>query len=191
MPDKSKSSPLITSQAELFSKLRAVEFEIEAVASTIERSGDEGFNGNGSIEQGDTYDGLETVAQPPPNDSTLQHALAADRLESLKKTKARLEEELSNLCKVDILNVIDHHKEIRNLVKEEKPKRRSNLGLVEKSNKKPQKRQKRVAFDDDVGFDAALDAASAGFVETVSGTKFPSTTQFVKRRVIAFIVLST
>lgn len=166
MPDKSKSSPLITSQAELFSKLRAVEFEIEAVASTIERSGDEGFNGNGSIEQGDTYDGLETVAQPPPNDSTLQHALAADRLESLKKTKARLEEELSNLCKVDILNVIDHHKEIRNLVKEEKPKRRSNLGLVEKSNKKPQKRQKRVAFDDDVGFDAALDAASAGFVET-------------------------
>lgn len=166
LPDKSKSSPLITSQAELFSKLRAVEFEIEAVASTIERSGDEGFNGNGSIEQGDTYDGLETVAQPPPNDSTLQHALAADRLESLKKTKARLEEELSNLCKVDILNVIDHHKEIRNLVKEEKPKRRSNLGLVEKSNKKPQKRQKRVAFDDDVGFDAALDAASAGFVET-------------------------
>lgn len=166
LPDKSKSSPLITSQAELFSKLRAVEFEIEAVASTIERSGDEGFNGNGSIEQGDTYDGLETVAQPPPNDSTLQHALAADRLESLKKTKARLEEELSNLCKVDILNVIDHDKEIRNLVKEEKPKRRSNLGLVEKSNKKPQKRQKRVAFDDDVGFDAALDAASAGFVET-------------------------
>ncbi|MCI31554.1 DNA repair and recombination protein RAD26, partial [Trifolium medium] len=53
------------------------------------------------------------------------------------------------------------------LVKEDRrPKKK--LKDDKKLSKRPAKRFKTVSFDDDADFDAVLDAASAGFVETVS-----------------------
>lgn len=56
---------------------------------------------------------------------------------------------------------------IKTVVKEDvKLKRKLREG--EKSSKDTNKGKKRVSFTEDVDFDAVLDAASVGFVETVS-----------------------
>ncbi|WJZ98609.1 hypothetical protein VitviT2T_017121 [Vitis vinifera] len=94
-----------------------------------------------------------------------EHALVADRLRSLKKTKAQLEIELSNLQKEKPSKIVEHDKVIPNLVKEEaRPKKR--LNEILKPGKELKKRKKTISFDDDVDFDAVLDAAYAGFVKT-------------------------
>lgn len=100
-------------------------------------------------------------------DLNLQNVLATNRLESLKKTKAQLEKELSDLFNEKNSKSIDHDKVIFDLVKEERrPKRKPKE--VQNLRKSSGKRHKTVSFNDDVDFDAVLDAASAGFVETVS-----------------------
>lgn len=162
--EKSESiDPSSASQAKLYHKLRVVEFEIDAVASTVEQARNVASDGNDRGELGNHEDG----GQVSPNDLNLQHALAADRLRSLKKTKAQLDKELSDLRKGDSSKGVDHGKVLRDLVKEE-PKRKRKLKEVQKSWKNVEKRQKIVSFEEDTGFDAILDAASAGFVETVS-----------------------
>ncbi|PQQ16135.1 protein CHROMATIN REMODELING 8 [Prunus yedoensis var. nudiflora] len=88
------------SQAKLYNKLRAVEFEIDAVASTVEpeQEGNEGGARDGDddgMEPGDKED----LDQASATGLNLQHALATDRLRSLKETKAKLEKELSDLDK--------------------------------------------------------------------------------------------
>ena len=61
--------------------------------------------------------------------------------------------------------IVEHDKVIPNLVKEEaRPKKR--LNEILKLGKELKKRKKIISFDDDVDFDAVLDAASAGFVKT-------------------------
>ncbi|CBI37137.3 unnamed protein product, partial [Vitis vinifera] len=169
--DKSKATELSsTSQAKLYSKLRALEVEIDAVAYTVqqarntERNENHVSHGNDNRAQGDAEDD-KLVIQASPNNLTLQHALAADRLRSLKKTKAQLEIELSDWQKEKPSKTVEHDKVIQNLVKEEaRPKKR--LKEIPKSGKDLKKRKKTISFDDDVDFDAVLDAASAGFVET-------------------------
>lgn len=169
--DKSKATELSsTSQAKLYSKLRALEVEIDAVAYTVqqarntERNENHVSHGNDNRAQGDAEDD-KLVIQASPNNLTLQHALAADRLRSLKKTKAQLEIELSDWQKEKPSKIVEHDKVIQNLVKEEaRPKKR--LKEIPKSGKDLKKRKKTISFDDDVDFDAVLDAASAGFVET-------------------------
>ncbi|OMP11122.1 SNF2-related protein [Corchorus olitorius] len=158
-------------QAKLLNKLRAVEFEIDAVASTVDEgrnlvAGDDqaGHDDNVSTDHGNREDD-KSVMQASSRDSTLQHALAADRLKSLKKTKAQLEKELSGLLKESSSEGIKHDKLINELVKEEfRPKRK--LKEIQKPIKNKDKRHKTVSFNDDADFDAVLDAASTGFVET-------------------------
>uniref|UniRef100_A0A5B6YVW0 Protein CHROMATIN REMODELING 8 n=1 Tax=Davidia involucrata TaxID=16924 RepID=A0A5B6YVW0_DAVIN len=169
--ERSKSNELSsTSHAELYNKLRAVEIEIDAVASSVEqvknfaRIEDNVPDSSDGREQGDTED-KQNLVQASPNDLTLQHALATDRLRSLKKTKAQLEREISNSFKDDPSEGGKHDKLILNIVKEEpRPKRK--LKEVQKSSKNLKRRQKTVSFDEDDNFDAVLNAASAGFVET-------------------------
>ena len=118
------------------------------------------------MEKGNREDD-ESVMQLSSRDLTLQHALATDRLKSLKKTKAQLEKELSGLLKESSSEGIKHDKLIKDLVKEEpRPKRKSKE--IQKPGKNKEKQKKTVSFNDDVDFDVVLDAASAGFVETVS-----------------------
>lgn len=161
--------PSTSSQARLYNKLRAVEFEIDAVASTVKperkilQNKDNAYDGDGSTEQGAEEDG--------PQDSSIEldlhHALATDRLRSLKKTKAQIEKELSGLRKSKPSKGVEHERSIFDIVKEEpRPKRK--LKEVKKTGKSSEKRHKTVSFDEDDDFNAALDAASTGFVETVS-----------------------
>lgn len=157
------------SQAKLYNKLRAVEYEITAVASTVEQARhitgneDHAYDGNDNLEQADRED--DSMASP--NGLNLQHALAADRLRSLKKTKAQIEKDISDFCKNEPLKDIEHNKLISSIVKEaSRPKRKAKE--VQKSSKILKKRLKTVSFDEDGDFDAVLDAASTGFVETVS-----------------------
>lgn len=170
--DNSESiDPSSTSQDKLYNKLRAVEFEIDAVASTVDhvRSStkeDNGIDDGGNMEQDDGEDDKSAV-HASLNDMTLQHALTADRLKSLKKTKAQLVKELSHFPKGKTSK--EHDKFIKDLVKEEhRPKRKSKE--AQKPGKDRSKQQKTVSVDDDFDFDSVLDAASAGFVETVSQT---------------------
>ena len=146
-------------EAKLCSKLRAVEFEIDAVASTVKPTNEDG---DGS-EQCRAEDG----ARDSGGELDLQHALAADRLRSLKKTRALIEKELSVLRKGRPSKGVDHDKLRSSIIKEEaRPKRKG--GRVRTTGKSSKKRFKTVSFDDDADFDAVLDAASTGFVETVS-----------------------
>ncbi|KAF9605684.1 hypothetical protein IFM89_018027 [Coptis chinensis] len=152
-----------SSRVKLQSKLRAVEVEIDAVAASFEQASSRVENEeyfSGSIDNGE-QEGKEddkNDIRNATNNLNLQHALAKDRLRSLKKTKVQLQNELLELDK-------DEHKLIEDLVKEEvKPKRK--LKEAQASKKDTKKRQKTVSYDEDVDFDAVLDAASAGFVET-------------------------
>lgn len=165
--------PSSTSQEKLYYKLRAVEFEIDAVASTVERVASTEHHADAAsddnedeMEQGDKKDD-KSGTLVSPDDFTLQQALAADRLRSLNRTKAQLEKELSDLHKDDTTKGVEHGKLLQNLVKEEpRPKRKPKE--VHKLGKNKEKKQKTVSFSDDADFDTMLDAASAGFVETVS-----------------------
>lgn len=152
----------------MVNKLRAVELEIDAVTSAVEqlknfKRGEDHFpDGDDKTEQGNA-EVERNVLQASPSDSTLQHALAADRLKSLIKTRAQLEKEISDSSNFNLHD----DRFIRNLVKEE-PKSKRRLKEVEKTSHNKNKRLKKVSVHDDDDFDAILNAASAGFVETVS-----------------------
>lgn len=150
--------PLFTAKAELHQKLRAVQFEIDAVASTVE-------NNEECSDAGEDGSGPGFAGGDSSNNSNLQCVLAAERLKSLIKTKAQLEKELLNLSGDDASKSVENNELIFSLVREERKLKRK-VKEDKKSNKSTGKRIKKVSFDDDVDFDAALDAASAGFVET-------------------------
>ncbi|XP_052170054.1 LOW QUALITY PROTEIN: protein CHROMATIN REMODELING 8 [Diospyros lotus] len=150
-----------TSHAELYNKLRAVEIEIDAVASTVDQVKNLGRNENDvydTREQGDKEDESH-------NDLTLQHALATDRLRSLRKRKAQLEKDISDLGADEPTKCNKYDNVIQDLVREE-PRTKSRLKEVQKSSKNLKKRKKLVSFNEDGDFDAVLNAASTGFVET-------------------------
>ncbi|XP_009137797.1 protein CHROMATIN REMODELING 8 isoform X1 [Brassica rapa] len=140
------SNLLPSSQSEILNKLRAVKFEIDAVASTVEQAEEE--------------DGLQSG-------SVLQNALAKDRLRSLRKRKNELEKELSGLHgQGGTSGGADRGDILRDLVKGEPSSRKRKLKEVRKPSKREGKKVKVVSFHEDTDFDAVFDAASAGFVET-------------------------
>ncbi|XP_042489273.1 protein CHROMATIN REMODELING 8 [Macadamia integrifolia] len=158
------------SQAKLYNKLRAVEVEIEAVAASVEQTrsitrNEENVLVEIDIREGEDVGDDKRDVQASANDLTLQHALTADRLNSLKKTRARLQKELEELNKDHPTKNSHHDKLILDLVKEE-PRSKRKLKEVQSLAKNSKKQHKTVTFNDDGDFDAVLDAASAGFVET-------------------------
>lgn len=156
------SNLLSSSQNELLNKLRAVKFEIDAVASTVEHVDAE----NGSKNKDD-----ESEVHGLHSGSALQHALATDRLRSLKKRKIQLEKELTGLHGQSASSSADHDNLLRDLVKE-KPSLKRKLKETQKPSRREGKKVKVVSFREDTDFDAVFDAASAGFVETVRSAVF-------------------
>lgn len=145
---------------ELYNKLRAVNIEIDAVASTVEQVDCVKSDDHGS----DEVTGKEQSSFNPWSSDPIQQALASDRLRSLKRTKTQLEDELIK-CKGKSADASNYEKLIQDIVKEE-PKRKRKENPKLSGNQK--KRRKAVTYGDDDDFDAVLNAASAGFVETVS-----------------------
>ncbi|KAL2587186.1 hypothetical protein AAZV13_13G097300 [Glycine max] len=156
--------PSANDKAEIRQKLRAVQFEIDAVASAVERLSNVEDNEECS-DAGEDGPGRGTAEGESDGNSNLQRALAADRLRSLEKTKAQLEKELLDLFKDDDSKSAEHEELVLSLVKEERKSKRK-VKEDKKLNKSAGKRPKKVSFDEDADFDAVLDAASAGFVET-------------------------
>ncbi|ESQ50566.1 hypothetical protein EUTSA_v10022523mg [Eutrema salsugineum] len=152
-PEGSRLLP--SSHNELLNKLRAVKFEIDAVASTVEHvEEDAAENGLQKDDGSDVHSG-----------SVLQHALATDRLRSLNKRKIQLEKELSGSHGWSASGSADRDNLLRDLVKEE-PSLKRKLKEIQKPSKREGKKVKVVSFHEDTDFDAVFDAASAGFVET-------------------------
>ncbi|XP_072951427.1 DNA excision repair protein CSB [Typha angustifolia] len=157
------------SQIRLYNKLRAVELEIDAVGSSIERAKCVAENVYDGSESPDTREDQKSkhpdnIVQAPDG-SALQQALAADRLRSLKRTKVQLQREISEFDVSAPANNVQHEKLLASLVAE-KAKPKNKLKAVEKSHRNSKRKLKTVAYDEDADFDAALDAASSGFVET-------------------------
>ncbi|KAL8029145.1 hypothetical protein ABFX02_14G209200 [Erythranthe guttata] len=162
--DRTKNNETSSSngKADLVSKLRAVKLEIDAVKSAVEQFDNyKGDEADGEVKTEEENDGVERNGiHSSPNDLNLQHALAADRLKSLIKTRVHLEKEIS-----DSAENSKQDRLIRDLIKEE-PKSKRRLKGVDKTSHNQNKRLKRVSVDEDDDFDAVLNAASAGFVET-------------------------
>ncbi|WCJ38302.1 DNA excision repair protein CSB [Euphorbia peplus] len=165
--NSNSNNPSSTDQENLYNRLKAVNFEIDAVASTFEQGRDiassEDHARGDNKSNGDIKD--DKNVEVSANDFTLQQALAADRLRSLKRTKAQLEKELSDSHKDDTTKGVDYGKLLADLVKEE-PRLKKKSKEVKKTDKKKGKILRTVSFSDDTDFDAMLDAASTGFVET-------------------------
>ncbi|KAL4558658.1 hypothetical protein LXL04_036859 [Taraxacum kok-saghyz] len=163
------NEPSSTTRTDVINKLRAINVEIDAVACTVEDV--KNFSRTEEHTHSDDNDnenGEKSIMQGSSNDLNLQHALATDRLESLKRTKAQLEkqfEHLGNESNKGISVNNKHEKLLKSLVQEE-PNHKRKQKEVESKNKKQKKKHKTVAFNDDDDFDAVLNAASAGFVET-------------------------
>lgn len=163
-----EAEPSSNKQVELLKKLRAIDVEIDAVASAVEQvkiaGKNEELHSDGHDVGEEVTEGNKRVDKAVSNDFTLQHALAADRLRSLKKTRAELHNELSNICK-DTKGDAVEDKLLRYLVREDsKIKRKSKE--VKDSSKESKKRKKVVSYQEDDEFDTVLNAASGGFVET-------------------------
>jgi len=166
--DLGEMEPSSASQVELWKRLRAIDVEIDAVASTVEQAKNVGENEElscGNCDDGDVVSQENKgIDKGVPNNLTLQHALAADRLKSLKKTRAELRKELSNTSKDGKATEAEL---LQYLVREDsKLKRKSKE--VQGSSKELKKQKKAVPYQEDDEFDAVLNAASGGFVETVS-----------------------
>ncbi|KAL5990544.1 hypothetical protein ACLOJK_011446 [Asimina triloba] len=162
------TEPSATAQDKIFNKLRAVQVEIDAVAASVKQTRNAAINENNTSvgadgELGD-LDSSNGIVQDS-NGLKLQHALAADRLRSLKKTKAQLQKDLNELTKNDNAKDAGDDELLDKLVSEE-TKRKRRLKEVDHTRKNSKKRKKSLAFDEDIDFEAMLDAASAGLVET-------------------------
>ncbi|XP_051142683.1 protein CHROMATIN REMODELING 8 [Andrographis paniculata] len=164
--DESKKNESTTSDhGKLVNKLRAVELEIDAVKAAvkqfknIKRDEDCPPDGDDKTELGNEEVGRNSF-HTSSNDLAIQHALASDRLKTLKKTRAELKKDISNYS----VNAEDDRL-IRNLIKEE-PKSKRLLKEVEKPTQNKKKQIKKASLIEDEDFDAVLNAASAGFVET-------------------------
>ncbi|GAA0143672.1 damaged DNA-binding protein [Lithospermum erythrorhizon] len=150
---------------DLYNKLRAVEVEIDAVKSAVDQleSLEENEDNDSGSDDGRKQEKAEVRKSTMPvkmNDTSLQHALAADRLESLMRRKSHLEKQI-----IDTPNFCKGEKITKDLVKEGK-KHKRNQKEGETRSIVQKKRRKEVSIKEDDDFDAVLNAASAGFVET-------------------------
>jgi DNA excision repair protein ERCC-6 len=133
--------------AGLLNKLRAIELEIEAVSSAIK---DDASTSEEETEDGET-------------ENNLQKALATDRLKNLERAKAQIERELSESG----VGPFQREDALLQKLVEERPKKRKGILKNEGESSGSKRRFKTVSYDDDADFDAVLDAASTGFMETV------------------------
>ncbi|XP_078427842.1 chromatin remodeling 8 isoform X2 [Wolffia australiana] len=172
--NESMADPSSVAYIKLHNKLRAVEIEIDAVASSIEPSIDERGDDDGKTLRQATdrgSDGNDDTSDchknlPATDDRlTLQQALTADRLRSLEKTRDQLKRELDSFDKNTPIKRDGQGKLLGSLVKDE-PKKKSRRKETESSATFSKKRAKTISYDEDADFDAVLDAASGGFVET-------------------------
>ncbi|PKA61149.1 CHD3-type chromatin-remodeling factor PICKLE [Apostasia shenzhenica] len=163
--------PSSSSFVELHRKLRAVEVEINAVASTITEEKNKNL---GEIRSRDNGKSSVDSVQDTPVGLSLQQALVKDRLRSLQRTKAQLEKEISHLQKqvsasdnldVELLDklVTEKPKHNHNQKNQKNNKKQGSFGQSDKNSKR---QLKTVVYDEDAEFDAVLDAGSAGFIET-------------------------
>ncbi|VFQ82630.1 unnamed protein product [Cuscuta campestris] len=160
------NASLSTKTTDLYNKLRAVEVEIQAIKHGFEHL--ENFRKNDAQATCREDDNEERASESeqnstraPLNDLNLQHALAANRLKSLLETKIELEKGISESS---TNNMHITRSLLRDLVKDPAPKKRPKEAKNPIKNKK--RRVKIASLDDDDDFDAVLNAASSGFVET-------------------------
>lgn len=147
-------------ETKLLNKLRAIEIEIEAVSSSIKAEASTS----------------EEETEESKTGSNLQKALATDRLKSLERAKAQIEREISKFG----AGPSRREETLLQKLVEERPKKRKGIlkNEGESSGAGSKRRVKTVSYDDDADFDAVLDAASTGFMETVifMFPSFPSST---------------
>lgn len=171
-PDE--TGPLPT-RVKLYNKLRALEVEIDAVASSIGSAkcieGDGSGNSDSTSVRGDKpVENIGYAVHAPSGNLCLEQALATDRLRDLKKAKAQLQKEISLFGDYAFANDIEHekhHVELLDELVKERPKQKPKHKQKLKSNGHSKQPLKAVAYGEDADFDTVLDAASAGFMETV------------------------
>uniref|UniRef100_A0ACD5VAZ4 Uncharacterized protein n=1 Tax=Avena sativa TaxID=4498 RepID=A0ACD5VAZ4_AVESA len=167
-------APQDDAQAKLHQKLRSVQLEIDAVASTIEGAKAKPTAGKKKSDSSedkkkkeDKEEEEENAGEDAPRGGALQQALAAERLKSLRRAKAQIQREILQSQPGTPGSISKKDKTLAMLVDDE-PRRKKSLkppaGGPKK--KKSPRRMKTVAYDDDNDFDAVLDGASAGFMET-------------------------
>ncbi|WVZ71859.1 hypothetical protein U9M48_020391 [Paspalum notatum var. saurae] len=167
---RSNAAPEADAQAKLRQKLRSVQLEIDAVASTIKPAAstikrDKHTPGK-QIESSDSGDGKDKKKQGDTHGGALQQALAIERIKSLKKAKAQIQREIlqSDPCTSGSDNRKD--KMLARLVEEEPRRKKKSIMPSRGPKKTSAPRLKTMSYDDDNDFDAVLDGASSGFMET-------------------------
>ncbi|KAK1661494.1 hypothetical protein QYE76_049653 [Lolium multiflorum] len=168
-------TPQEDAQAKLHQKLRSVQLEIDAVASTIggakpaaakkksDRSGSAQKEAKKETEEGNAGE------DDAPRGGALQQALAAERLRSLKRAKVQIQREILQ-SEPGTSGLSSKKGKALAMLVEDEPRRKKSLKPPPPSGgpkkKKSPRRLKTVSYDDDNDFDAVLDGASAGFMET-------------------------
>ncbi|PAN31705.1 hypothetical protein PAHAL_5G438900 [Panicum hallii] len=158
-------------QARLHQKLHSVQLEIDAVASTIKRAKHASGKQVDSSDSGDTQDKkkqkrAEHTSQDDPHGGALQQALAAERLKSLKKAKAQIQKEITQLEPCPSGSDKRKDKMLAMPVEEEPRRKKKTLMPSRGPKKMSAPKLKTMSYNDDDDFDSVLDGASAGFMET-------------------------
>ncbi|CAM0879426.1 unnamed protein product [Alopecurus aequalis] len=166
-------TPQDDAQAKLHQKLRSVQLEIDAVASTIGGAAKQGAGKKKSDRPGSAHTEdkkikkEESAGEDAPRGGALQQALAAERLRSLKRAKAQIQREILQ-SEPGTSGTINKKDKMLAMLVEDEPRRKKSLKPPAGGPKKKDlpRRVKTVTYDDDNDFDAVLDGASAGFMET-------------------------
>jgi DNA excision repair protein ERCC-6 len=171
--EDSNSTPEADAQAELHQKLRSVQLEIDAVASTIKRSksatGKQIDSSSGSADaQDQNKQRPDDTTQDDSQGEALQQALATERLKSLKKAKVQIQKEILQSDPSPSVSGNRKDKMLAMLVEEEPKRKKKPLKPPVGNKNLSTPRLKMKTYNDDDDFDAVLDGASAGFMETVS-----------------------
>ncbi|CAO2185215.1 unnamed protein product [Urochloa humidicola] len=165
------AAPEADAQAKLHQKLRSVQLEINAVASTIKRAKHAAGKQVDTSDSGDAQDKkkqkrADHTAQDDPHGGALQQALATERLKSLKKAKAQIQKEISQSDPCPSGSGKQKDKMLAMLVAEEPRRKKKTLMPSRGPKKMSTPKLKTMSYNDDDDFDAVLDGASAGFMET-------------------------
>lgn len=170
-------APQDDAQAQLHQRLRSVQFEIDAVASTIggakptaaaaaaKKKKKKSDNSEDKNKKKDNEE-EENAGEDAPRGGALQQALAAERLRSLKRAKAQIQREILQSEPGTSGPSNKKGKTTLAMLVEDEPRRKKSLKPPGEPKKKSPRRLKTVTYDDDNDFDAVLDGASAGFMET-------------------------
>lgn len=163
-PEEHGKNPASTTRSKLFSKLQAVTFEMEAVSASIshiKNSEEIENNTSADIEHARNCHSVQFT----PDGLTVQQALASDRLRSLEKTRDRIQCEIAKIDPKETGETVGEIQFLHRLVQEE-PKGKRKFKEAQPSGRNLKK--KIVSYDDDLNFDAMLNASAHGLMESVS-----------------------